>query len=388
MTRRRAARLLLRSPMLVAGVADDADLRLIRTHGAELRSWFDRETGWRLVVDPYGARLYTVTATVADDTRPARDPRNRNPFTRTRYVLCCLALAALTQADGQTTLGRIADDVLVGAADPQLVATGFRFALDGRERRADLVAVVRLLLGWGVLRRVNGDEETYLSGQSDVLYDVDHRVVGRLLAAPQGPSTIGADTAPDRLAALVATSAPDTDELRNRALRHHLTRRLLTDPVVYYGELNGTELAYLHGQRAALTSRIEAFTGLLAEVRAEGIAMVDPDDELTDVRMPAQGMQSHLTLLLATHIAGKMDGCRVSGLHALTRQLAVQHRAYWRKSATEPGAEIMMVTDALTALTALRLVSVEPGADPWIRPLPAIARYAIAEPTVRGRAGR
>ena len=41
--------------------------------------------------------------------------------------------------------------------------------------------MIRLLLGWGVLSRVAGDEDAYLSAGSDVLYDVRRPVLGVLL---------------------------------------------------------------------------------------------------------------------------------------------------------------------------------------------------------------
>lgn len=140
--------------------------------------------------------------------------------------------------------------------------------------------MVRVLLGWDVLRRVAGDEDAYLSATGDVLYDVRRNVLAMLLSGARGPSTISADSFDARLAALADEPAPDTDELRNRTLRQRLTRRLLDDPVVYYTDLDEAELAYLVSQSHAITRRIEEATGLVAEVRAEGIAMVDPDDEL------------------------------------------------------------------------------------------------------------
>jgi uncharacterized protein (TIGR02678 family) len=381
--RRRAARVLLARPLLVAGLTDAETYRLVRAHAAELREWFDRETGWRVVADAQTVRLVKLTAAPHDGTHPARDPRSRTPFTRQRYVLTCLALAALERADGQVTLGRLAEEVVTGSAEPALAAAGFSFALDRRERRADMVAVVRLLLHWGVLRRVAGDEEAYLGASGDVLYDVDRHVIAGLLAATRGPSMIDESTGPGRLAALTLEVVPDVEDARNRALRHRLTRLLLEQPVVYHDELSDAERAYLTGQRHALLSRITQFTGLVAEVRAEGIAMVDPDDELTDVRMPAEGMQSHLTLLLAEHIAAADGGVRVSDLRRRTRELAVEHRSYWRKHATDPGAEVELVAAALEALRALKLIRVESGADPLVLPRPAIARYALAEPTIR-----
>ncbi|MFC8847985.1 MULTISPECIES: TIGR02678 family protein [unclassified Micromonospora] len=386
--RRRAARLLLARPLLVAGITAEEDFRLVRAHAPELREWFDRETGWRILADAQTVRLMKLTADPVDGTHPARDPRARTPFSRQRYVLTCLALATLERADGQITLGRLAEEVVAGATDPALTAAGFSFALDRRERRADMVAVVRLLLHWGVLRRVAGDEEAYLGAGGDVLYDVDRHVISGLLAASRGPSMIDETTPESRLAALTVEVVPDVDDARNRALRHRLTRLLLEQPVVYRDELSDVELAYLTSQRHALLHRITEFTGLVAEVRAEGIAMVDPDDELTDVRMPAEGMQSHLTLLLAERIAGADAGVRVSALHRHTRELARQHRSYWRKHATDPGAEVDLVAAALESLQALKLVAVEPADDPLVLPRPAIARYALAEPTIRVPAAR
>lgn len=380
----RAARLLLSRPLLVAGLTPDEEFRLVRTYASELREWFDRETGWRLTADAQTIRLMKLTADPHDQTHPARDPKARTPFSRQRYVLACLALAALERADGQITLGRLAEDVVLAAADPTLAATGFTFTLDRRERRADMVAVVRLLLHWGVLRRVAGDEDAYLGTSGDVLYDVDRRVIAGLLASTRGPSMIGDSAPADRLAALTVEVVPDVEDARNRSLRHRLTRLLLEQPVVYYDELTESEFAYLTSQRFAILNRITQLSGLVGEVRAEGVAMVDPADELTDVRMPAEGMQSHLTLLLAERIAAAGgDGLRVSELYRHTRELARQHRSYWRKHATDPGAEVELVATTLDALRALKLVSVEPADDPLVIARPAIARYALAAPTVR-----
>ena len=379
----KAARLLLARPLLVAGLTHEEEFRLVRACATELRDWFDRETGWRVTADAQTIRLVKLTADPHDQTHPARDPRAKAPFSRQRYVLVCLALAALERADGQVTLGRLAEDVVLSAADPILVQTGFTFTLDRRERRADMVAVVRLLLHWGVLRRVAGDEDAYLGTSGDVLYDVDRRVIARLLASSRGPSMISEHDHVARLRALTMEVVPDVEDARNRALRHRLTRLLLEQPVVYYDELSEGERVYLTSQRFAILGRISQLTGLVAEVRAEGIAMVDPVDELTDVRMPAEGMQSHLTLLLAEQIAAADGGVRVSELHRRTRQLAHEHRSYWRKHATDPGAEVDLVAAALDALRALKLITVEPADDPLVIARPAIARYALAEPNIR-----
>ncbi len=376
--RRQAARALLASPLLTSR---SEEFRLVRKHAGELAAWFTQETGWRLVVDAETARLYKSPARLDDATRPARAPRTRVPFTRRRYVLLCLALAVLERADAQITLGRLADGVLTAAGDPELVAAGIEFGMDRREERSDLVAVVRLLLDWGVLNRVAGAEEAYLSEASnDVLYDVRRRVLAALLAATRGPSTVETAAPDERLTLLTSDVTPDTEELRLRALRHRLTRRLLDDPVVYYAELPEDERTYLVSQRHAITRRISELTGLVAEMRAEGIAMVDPEDELTDLRMPEQGTDGHATLLVAAHLATAEGHRTEPQLVELVRRLAVRHRSYWRKGAAEPAAAAELLAQALDRLAALDLVTRE-GAT--VTAKPALVRYALAAPTIR-----
>jgi uncharacterized protein (TIGR02678 family) len=372
-----ALRSLLAKPLLVADT-DSETLVLVRRHLTDLREWLSRETGWRLAADSETARLFKTVPVLSDASHPARG-HNKEPFGRRRYVTLCLALSALTRADAQTTLGSLADDVLTAAAEPELAVAGFTLTLDSRADRSDLVAVVRLLLGWGVLSRVAGDEEAYLSAGADVLYDVRRPVLSVLLSGTRGPSTVTAVPFEDRLAGLTAESVAETDELRNQALRRRLTRRLLEDPVVYYDELDEDERAYLLSQRHAITRRIEEATGLVPEMRAEGIAMVDPEDELTDVRMPEQRTDGHVTLLVAEHLA-RREQATLDELHAFVRRAAAEHAAYWRKGVTEPGAETELLATALEKLSALRLVQVDGSV---VRRRPAIARFALAEPTIR-----
>jgi uncharacterized protein (TIGR02678 family) len=375
--RRAALRVLLAKPLLVADT-DGEMLVLVRRHLPGLREWLNRETGWRLAADSETARLFKTAPALSDASHPARG-HNKEPFGRRRYVTLCLALSALARADAQTTLGSLADDVLTAAAEPELTAAGFTLTLDSRADRSDLVAVVRLLLAVGVLSRIAGDEDAYLSARTDVLYDVRRPVLGVLLSGIRGPSTVTASSFEERLAELTAEPVAETDELRNQALRRRLTRRLLEDPVLYYDELDDDERSYLLSQRHAITRRIADATGLVAEMRAEGIAMVDPDDELTDVRMPEQRTDGHVTLLVAEHLA-RRDQATLEELHAFVRQVAAKHATYWRKGVTEPGAETELAGTALEKLSALRLVEVDGYV---VRGRPAIARFALDEPTIR-----
>jgi len=379
--RRVAVRALLMRPFLPGG---DEAFPLVRRHATWLRDWFAREAGWSLTVDRSHARLRKTPARLGDATRMARARPNDPPFSRRRYVLLCLALAALETEERQTALGRIAERILGSvAADPELAAAGVRFTLEGRDERRDLVAVARLLLRLGVLRRVDGDEAAYVSGTGDALYAVDRTALAAALATRRPPTTIDADHLDDRLAAIIEEPVPDTPDARNRAIRHRLTRRLLDDAVLRYAELDDAEVAYLTSQRSRILTTIEDATGLTPEVRAEGIALLDDRGDLTDLRMPEEGTDGHLTLLLAEHLAGALrDRPGVAVPHAElerhTAELAGRYASYWRKDATAPDAAPGLTADAVRRLVALDLVVDHPDG---VVPLPPIARYALAEPT-------
>ncbi|MDK0522783.1 TIGR02678 family protein [Streptomyces sp. ML-6] len=377
----RAARALLKEPLLTADGPYADEFRLVRRHQAELREWFERNVGWTLRTDADAARLRKAPGTLTDPTHPAREAtRTALPFTRRRYVLLCLALAALERGEAQVALGRLAEQIVLAAADPELVAAGIVFTLERRDERLDLAAVVRLLLRAGVLRRVAGDEEAYISGSGDALYDVRRRVLAGMPASLRGPSLVEAEEFEERLVEMTARTALDSDELRFRAIRWKLTRLLLDDPVLYYDDLTDDELAYLTRQRGFITARIGELTGLVPEVRAEGVAMVDPLDDLTDVRMPEQGTHGHVTLLLAQYLAAAGRPVAPAELARRVRELAAEHGGFWAKSAREPGAEPVLVAQALEKLVALGLAE---HTEQGVVPRPALARYAVGEAVVR-----
>lgn len=392
--RARALRALLVRPVLRAQAEPDL-FRLARRHADALREWFDRETGWRLVVESQTVRLLTAyvphgpTAITIARRHPARARKGDPGFTRRRYVLLCLCLAVLERSDPQISLGRLAEEIVLAARQPGLESV--EFTLGSRDERSDLVAAIRLLLGYGVLVRVAGDEDSYVSSAGDALYDVDRRVLATMLSTEHGPGLVGAQLGPgpaieDIEATLHAPPPAYTEDEVNRRLRHAVTRRLLCDPVVYYDELPEDERNYLlSGQRVAVARRIAEATGLVPELRAEGIAMVDPDDQLTDLRMPEQGTDGHATLLLAEHLA-IAGAAEVTVLRRKVKTMAKDNAAFWRKTTREPGAENAIVAEALDRLAGLGLVRVEgAGAEAVVRPLPALRRFAVAAPTITER---
>jgi len=398
--RRRAARALLRHPLLTPATPDPAAFVLARRHAGWLGDWFAREAGWSVVSDPSVVRLRKTGGDWADGTRPAvLASGSRAEFSRRRYVLLCLALAVLERAESQVTLGRMVDQVVALAVDPVLAEAGVVFTLTGRDERSDLAAVARLLMEAGVLTRVAGDEQAFVNSTGDALYDVDRDVLATLLVARRGPSMIDpgeARTADERIAALSAEPAPDTDEARNRRARQRLARRLLDDPVVYLADLSGEERDYLAGQRGPLLRRLATGTGLVAEVRAEGIALVDPTGESTDLGMPEEGTDGHVTLLVAERLARHLrerpgEGLALDTLHRHVRRLATEHRTHWRRGAQDAGAEIELTSVALHRLHRLGLVTAPPGpgaADARVTPLPALARFHYAAPRITGASAR
>ena len=399
--RRKAVRALLRNPLLTPHGPDSVAFGLVRRHAGWLADWFARETGWSVHTDSGVARLRKVPARHTDGTRSAQV--RRQPFSRRRYVLTCLALAALERAETQVTLGWLVDRILAFAADEELTAAGVAFTLESRDERADLAAVAKLLLAVGVLTRVAGDEQAFVDRSGDALYDVDRRVLAVLPVTRRGPSTVAAATPEERLRAITEDLVPDTESGRNRAIRHYLTRRLLDDPVLYYRELSTDERAYLDRQRGPLLRRLTEATGLVPEVRAEGIALLDPTGEATDLAMPEEGTDGHATLLLAEYLAGHLRAhpdahpyadhrdapvpsvppVPLERLERRMAELIAEHRGHWRKQAAEPGADRELTAQALHRLTALGLI--ERTAED-VRPLPALARFGYGQPTVIGKA--
>lgn len=393
---RGAIRALLMTPLMSPAHEEFA---AVRRQSEGLRDWFARETAWALQVERDGARLYKRPATLDDETRglPGYDRR--------RYVLLCLACAVLERADPQITLRLLGEKLPELATDPALASLGFTFTLETQHARRELVAVCRTLLGLGVLQRVAGDEEAFIQAgdQADALYDVQRRLLAGLLAAVRGPSTWAPEQAPrsleQRLHSLVDEHVADSDEGRRSALRHALARRLLDDPVIYLDQLEPESRGYFVNQRGAMASRLCEATGLVAEQRAEGVALVDETGSLTDVAMPAEGTEAHATLLVAEFLATRPRQRRKPGTSAPDPSFDVNEQdvvaflgdakerfgRYWRRSAREPGGERELAFLALDRLEKLQLVERRSG---FVEPRPALFRFALGEAEIRdARAG-
>lgn len=381
---RSALRALLMRPLM--GPADQ-DLPAVRRQSEALRAFFLRETGWLLQVGAAGARLYKRPAELEDDTRGLPD------YDRRRYVLLCLACAVLERAEPQITLQILGDRLMQMAAEPALQERQFSFKLASATERRELVTVCRTLLGLGVLHRVAGDEDAFIQSlhDADALYDIHRRTLAGLLAAVRGPSTWTSDkpaTLAERLEALVAEPVADSDEARRTAMRHALARRLLDDPVVYADDLDAATRAYFFNQRGALAARLCEASALVPEHRSEGSALTDDAGALTDVEMPSEGTDAHVTLLVAELLARtvreKMPETSFSEekLASFLETAAEEYGRFWRKSARQPGAARELARIAIERLRKLRLIA---GSGERILPRPAIARFALGSAEVKER---
>ena len=375
--RRKAVRLLLRQPFVTEERPDPEAFALIRRHQAELRAWFRDQLGYRLVVDHEQARLFKRRPPEALP-RPVTTRYGR-AFDRRRYSLLCLVLAALERSEVQTILSVLAEEVKLLAAAVDGVTP---LDLGRSAERRCFVDAVRYLVALGILRETDGDDTAFVrGGAGDVLYDVDSRRLARMLASPVPPSLAAG---PDVLA---EETYPPTEDGKNLRIRHRLMRRLVEEPVLYFDDLAEDERAYLSWQRAYLIRGVEEWTGLSVEVRREGLAAIDADGRLSDVAFPSTSNVAHAALLFADELAHRLRAADGAGLHAVPqgelRSFADRMFASrrWAKTYREAasGAELLM-DHALDYLASLGLVRQLPEG---VLPLPAIARYRVAEAETR-----
>ena len=383
--RRKALRTLLQHPLVTADGPHGDQFVLIRRHGDEINRWLGRGPGWGLYVDSETARLRKSPVEPKDHTRGA-ESRDKK-FSRLRYCLFCLAVAALGQGERQTTLGKLFESILrMAGSDPILTENGFVLDPKRRDHRRDLVAAVRKMMELGLLRQIDGDEEAFLSQRGDVLYTVNRSALAWVLNLRRSPSTVEAQSLDERMAAITAEPQPQTHEGRNNRIRRYLYRKLLDDPILYLNRLDEDTRQYLSSQRPKIVQEIENYTGLRGEIRSEGIAMVDEQGDLTDFDIPREGTEGHICLLLAELLAEHLitRGVLPLGHFQIEREMLRKNKSYgryWRKNAREPEAFKTLIREAVYRLQALDLIEVR---NDGIVPLPAIARYRLEKPRISG----
>lgn len=388
--RQQAIRTLLRRPLLFPEGDTATEFTRVRRHGRYLAEWFAHYAAWTLSIGAEVIRLRKTPANPDDATRPATDPKNGEPFNRRRYALFCIALGVLERGDRQITLGALVEQMsALLAAEPEFEAHGVFLDREKQSSRRDLVLVLRLLVELGALRRVQGDEDGFVRNRdSDALYNVERARLAALPSGNRSPSLLPAEATRVH-GALLDAPVPTTRDAQNRAIRLGIVRRLLDDPVLYYDDLTPDEKTYLERQRAFILRDLEDGAGLVPEIRAEGIALCDLFGDATDIGIPEEGTEGHLTLLLATwmadHLRNDSESLAYEAALTETRKLIAQHARHWRKDVSEEGAEKRLLPEALKRLEGLGLVRVKAER---IFPRPAIGRYALVEAQSDGNVAR
>jgi len=383
--RRRALRALLRNPLLLAAGDMAEEYLLVRRHSAWLKHWLGKFPAWSLHVDKEFARLRKVPPDLFDETRPAVDRTSGTTFSRRRYALCCLALGALERSDRETTMGKIAKTITeFVATSKDSSREAIFFDIGNYDQRRDLVHALRLLMDLGVLRRVEGDELHFLNrtGSSNVLYEINRPVLAAMLnvahSAFAGQRTSGDESVAQRVSRLIEDRNPTGQDAHGQHIRSRLMRILLDDPVLYFHELNDEEREFLEQHRSYLLAQISEATGLLPEIRREGIAMVDDQGDLSDIRLPEDSTDGQVSVLVvewlaefARHHAG--EAISPSKIEEYIRNLIRVHGSRWRQEIRDPGAESRLTQEILLRLRSLHLIQ---RTSSGVVPLAACGRYA------------
>jgi uncharacterized protein (TIGR02678 family) len=362
--RRTAIRLLLRHP-LVTAVTHPDEFPLIRRHAEELARQFGQLLGYRLTVEPGFARLHK--AGLGRDAGRRLDRGSGAPFTPRTYAYLALALAALVTAPEQLLLSEVVARTRAAAAE-----AGIDLGEPNRvaERRA-LVAALKQLMTWRVLAEDEGSVDSYAGdGEADALLTIDREIARRLVSGP-----VSQAATPGDLVEKAENPGP-------AGPRHRVRRLLIETPVVYVDDLTEDERDWLRRSQRREQRVIEDFTGLRAEIRAEGVALVDPEQELTDTQFPGTGTVAWAALLLVGKLAAELTPA--AGAAGVTipagraedhlRQLTHEHRSAWSQELTGHPA---LLTDAVFDLLH-RMSLIRPARLPetgWLLTA-AAARYA------------
>jgi len=313
----KAARMVLRHPLITASYPDSSALPLVRRWVRQLRTDFGEVLGYTLLSSGDTIRLRRVQDTL-DGTRPAVT-RARRPFDRRRYAYLMLALSALGRSGAQIALSELADAVATdaGRIDGVGMDTGRK---PDRDAFVDAVAWLEVR---GALRMADGSAVEWVNDpeHAEALYDIDRQVVGAIYAPSRVLQHLNSVTelldGPG--GGLAGGTAPAQGrEARRRGNARRARRLVLEHPVVYYADVDSE----LRGQlrSAGLAEDVERLTGLDLERRAEGVALISAGQRLTDVAFPSTGTVGQAALLLCARIAGYLrhHSARIERLPAAT----------------------------------------------------------------------
>ena len=367
---------------------DDADwFRLIRRHEAELDRWFSQRLGYRLHIGADTIRLYKNT--VVPHRRPlltaGKGRSSSRPLSAREYTLLCLVLAAVAAGPRIISLRDLILRLREAAGD-----AGIPLREEPSERRA-LIVAVEWMIGQGLVRELHEKVERYINdAEADAIIEV---VPERVALLPL--QTLGS----------AETSAELLQRPQRRLdVRQWMRARLAEDGVLYRDDLDPEEWRELRRRLGEESDLLGEMLGLHLEVRAEGVAAIDPQAELTDRTMPAGGTVGHAALLLLERLCAEqfdrapkpgcsesdaipfdgaegsvtvaIDATLVSGdrVVELVAELTTEN-THWSQLATEPER---LTRAVLSVLADHRLIDLV-GDGGTIRVRPMAHRFAVEQ---------
>jgi len=291
---RDAARHLVRQPLILAS-RDPEGHRRVRRNADALSTMFRTYLGYRLVVDPRFARLSKGGLGPADG-RPLRRSGSKAPFLPRDYAYLALICSVLLSGRIQVLLSALVADVRQAAAEAGVDLGGDTLA----ERRA-FVHALRQLIDWGIITEDAGSVSEYADDPAkEALLGVERELIRHLLAVP-----LREVEGPDDLIRMAADPGPD-------ATRHAVRRKLVESPAVMIDDLAEAERAWLRQSQRREAQILEDNLGLRLEIRAEGVAAFDPQDELTDISFPRDGSLGQAALLTVAELVAELVAERVA----------------------------------------------------------------------------
>lgn len=347
--RREAFRLLLRHPLVTAeGPHADGFATIRRQRDALVRD-ARQLLGYRLVVEAGFARLYK-SGLGPDRPRPLRRPSG-TPFSPRAYAHLSLCCAVLLTARQQVLLSSLVEQVRHAATE-----AGVTWTEDSHADRRAFVAALRHLVELGVLVEDDGTVAALADdSEAEALLYVRRDLVRHLLAVP-----LRDVESPDELVRLAAEPS------LGGGPRHRVRRLLVEEPAVLAGDVDDESWAWLRQSQRRESSILDDSLGLELEIRAEGVAAVDPRDELTDLAFPSGGTLGHAALLtiaeLASTSAPPPSGDELVAwapipdgeLHAVVGALVERHGQRWRNDYVDHPARL--IADVEELLVAMRLL--------------------------------
>ncbi|MFF7542648.1 TIGR02678 family protein [Streptomyces canus] len=288
--RRAAARLLLAHPLITSNGPHSDTFPLIRRHADWLAQRFQQVFGYRLLVEASYARLFKAGLGPGSGHRLER-PSTGTPFTPRTYAYLTLALSVLVTAPEQLLLSQLVADLRAAAVD-----AGIEVGDIGRQaERRTLAAALRQLVDWGALVETEGQVAAVAEERGgEALLTVDREIARAIVVGPLTQSRDGADLV--RRAADPGFGGPRT----------YVRRRLVETPAVHLDDLTGAEREWLRTRQRRESQAFSELLGLEAEIRAEGIALVDPDGDLTDLHLPGTGTVAQAALLLVGRLVDRL----------------------------------------------------------------------------------